>query len=178
MDWFAWLKPTPAAAATVPFPGGKPAIAAPSATGAWLAIALTMVAGFEGLYTHAYKDPVGVVTICYGVTNADRKVKMGDTATVAECKGMLAADLPKYKAMMEKCIHVAMPPHRTAAMVSFTYNVGQGNLCKSSVARYMNAGEVTKACDALLAWNKAGGRVLKGLDNRRRAERVECKRSD
>jgi lysozyme len=137
-----------------------------------------MVSGFEGLYTHAYKDPVGVVTICFGVTNSDRKVKMGDTATKDECYQMLAEDLPRYKAMVDKVIKVPMPPHRTAAMVSFTYNVGQGNLAKSSVARYINAGQPLKGCDALMAWNKAGGKVLNGLTKRRAAEREYCRRSD
>lgn len=149
-----------------------------NAPGPWLGLALTMVAAFEGLYTHAYKDSVGVTTICYGVTNVDRRVRMGDHYTKDECKEFLAEDLPKYKAMVDKCIHVPMPPHRTAAMVSFTYNVGQGNLCKSSVARYINAGQPLRGCDALMAWNKAGGRVLRGLTNRRAAEREACRRSD
>ncbi len=139
---------------------------------------MTMVSGFEGLYTHAYKDIVGVVTICYGVTNDDRKVHMGDTATVSECKGMLAEDLPRYKKMVDKCIHREMPPHRTAAMVSFVYNVGQGALCKSTVARKLNAGDVRGGCEALMMWNKAGGREIRGLTNRRTAERKECLRSD
>ncbi len=165
----AWLKALFAKPTAKLPPGNK---------GAWLAIAMTMVAGFEGLYTHAYKDPVGVTTVCYGVTNADRKVRMGDHYTPAECKAMLGEDLPRYKKQVEKCIHVAMPPHRTAAMVSFVYNVGQGNLCKSSVARKMNAGDVKGACEALMLWNKAGGRVLKGLTTRRAAERQDCLRSD
>lgn len=146
--------------------------------GAWLGLALTMVAAFEGLYTHAYKDVVGVTTVCYGVTNADRPVRMGDKYTVAECKDMLAEDLPRYAKMVDKCIHVPMPPHRYASMVSFVYNVGEGNLCKSSVARYMNAGQVTRACDSLMLWNKAGGRVIRGLTIRRSQERVDCKRND
>lgn len=156
----------------------KPLPNTPGKAAAWLAICITFTAGWEGLSTKAYKDPVGVVTICYGVTNHDRPVRMGDTYSKEECQRMLGEDLLKYKAMMEKCIRVSMPPHRTAAMVSFTYNVGQGNLCKSTVARKMNAGDVRGACDALLMWNKAGGRVLKGLDNRRKAERTLCLRED
>lgn len=173
--WFLNLfRATPATAA--PAPAGPPR--APAVAGTWLALALTMVAGFEGLYTHAYRDPVGVITICFGVTNVDRKVKMGDTATKDECYQMLAEDLPKYKAMVDRRIHVAMPPHRTAAIVSFTYNVGEGNLAKSSVARYINANQPLKGCDALLGWTKAKGEVYPGLVKRRQAERVYCYRSD
>lgn len=174
------FRATPANAA--PAPVGPPK--APAVAGTWLALAITMVAGFEGLYTHAYKDVVGVPTICYGVTNADRPVHMGDTATKDECKQMLAEDLVRYKAMVDKCIHVAMPPYRTASMVSFVYNVGQGNLCKSSVARGINKGDLhgtrqnPLGCDALMLWNKAGGREIKGLTTRRTKERVFCLRSD
>lgn len=170
------------AAPPAPVPGAPPSIQAPKAgvAGAWLGFALTMVAGFEGLYTHAYKDPVGVTTVCFGVTNVDRPVKMGDTYTPAECKQQLAEDLPKYDAMAKKCIPKldSFPPHRHAAMVSFVYNVGQGNLCKSSVSRHLNAGRVKEGCDALLLWNKAGGKELRGLTNRRQAERKDCLRSD
>lgn len=171
LAWLSSLKPTPT-------PPAVKAAAPASAKGAWLAIALTVVAGFEGLYTHAYKDSVGVTTICYGVTNYDRPVKMGDTKTVAQCKEMLSEDLPRYKKMVDRVIHVPMPPHRTAAMVSFVYNVGEGNLKKSSVARKINAGDWRGGCEALMLWNKAGGRVLKGLTNRREAERKMCLRSD
>lgn len=161
-------------------PAPRAPVGAPPAKAAWIAIAMVAVAGFEGLYTKAYKDPVGVVTICYGVTNADRPVHMGDKYTPAECKKFLEEDLPKYYAMVRKCIPKidSFPPHRQAALVSFTYNVGQGNLCKSSVARKLNAGDVRGGCDALLLWNKAGGRELRGLTNRRVAERKECLRSD
>lgn len=162
--------PRPVPKAPTPVPGSK----AP----AWLAVAITIVAAFEGLYTKAYKDPVGVTTICYGVTNHDRKVKMGDRYSKEECVQFLKEDLIKYKKMVDRCIKVDMPPHRTAALVSFTYNVGQGNLCKSSVARKLNAGDVKGGCNALLLYNKAGGKVFRGLERRRAAERELCLRND
>jgi len=146
--------------------------------GAWLGLALSLVAAWEGLYTHAYKDSVGVTTICYGVTNVDRGVQMGDKVTADQCKKWLAEDLPRYDAEVQKCVHVDMPPHRHAAIVSFTYNVGSGALCKSSVARYLNEGKVQEGCDALLLYNRGGGQYIKGLDNRRHAEREWCLRSD
>lgn len=165
---------TPAAAGEVAAPK------APAKAGAWLAICVVAVAGFEGLYTKAYRDPVGVVTICYGVTSHDRSVKMGDKVSPEQCQKWLAEDLPKYDAQAKKCIPKldSFPPHRHAAIVSFTYNVGQGNLCKSSVARHLNAGRVKQGCDALMAWNKAGGKELRGLTARRAAERKDCLRSD
>lgn len=161
-------------------PRGKPPIKVPSegmpgGKAAWVGIAMTIIAGFEGLYTHAYKDPVGVPTVCYGHIE---NVKMTDKYTKIECQEMLKADLPRYEAMVNKCIHVDLPPHRKAAIVSFTYNVGGGNLCKSSVARELNAGHVRAGCDALLKYVKAKGRTLPGLVKRRKAERELCLRED
>ena len=58
------------------------------------------------------------------------------------------------------------------AMVSFAFNVGVGNLQRSTIRMKANRGEWEQAADAFLLWNKAGGKVLPGLDKRRRAERA------
>lgn len=52
----------------------------------WLALALTLLAGAEGLSTVAYRDPVGIPTLCFGYT---RGVEMGDTATPEQCQQVL-----------------------------------------------------------------------------------------
>lgn len=150
---------------------------AAAATGAWLTIAITFVAGFEGFYSKAYLDPVHVRTICYGQT-ADDGADFSKTYTKAECMKMLGQDLTKYDAMVKSCVKVPLPPHREAALVSFTYNLGQGALCHGAVARKLNAGDVPGGCKAILAYNHAGGRVLRGLTNRRQAEFKMCLRND
>lgn len=146
------------------------------------ALAVCCLSTWEGMdlvAKHKNIDPPGVITACIGETNYDRKdLKEGDRFTPDECKRRLLEDMPKYAAEVDKCIHVKMPDHRRAAMISYTYNVGGPTLCKSSVARNMNAGRVKQACDALLLYNRANGRVLKGLDNRRRYERAWCLRED
>lgn len=147
----------------------------------WISICVGCVAGFEGYYGHAYRDSVGVKTICYGATAADG-VDFSRTYSKAECEDMLGKDLPKYDAQVQHCLtpqaYAALPPYRHAAIVSFTYNVGGGTLCKSSVARNLNHGRVRDACDSLLLYNHAGGRVLRGLTNRRVTERQMCLRND
>lgn len=149
----------------------------PTAIGTALCIAASCVAGYEGFFSKKYLDVVGVPTVCYGATAADG-VDLTKTYTKAECQAMLVKDLEKYDAQVKKCITVPMPPHREAAIISFTYNVGWGALCKSSVARDMNAGRTKEACDDLLKFNRAGGRVIKGLTTRRQSERVMCLRED
>lgn len=143
----------------------------------WIAVAVTAVAAFEGFSSKKYYDSVGVATICYGATAADG-VDLSKVYTKAECMDMLGKDLVKYDTDIKRCLHLdvynALPPQRHAALVSFDYNVGGGAFCKSSVARDLNSGRVQQACDDLLAYNHAGGRVLPGLTNRREAERKMC----
>lgn len=144
----------------------------------FVALAVSLIAGFEGLLhvgIHDKIDPPGVNTVCFGHIE---NVKIGERHTTLECQIMLAEDLPRYDAMVKKCIHVPMPPHRHAAIISFTYNLGGGALCRSTVARELNAGHVQAGCDAMLRYNKANGRVLQGLKNRRVNERAHCLRED
>jgi lysozyme len=137
----------------------------------WAAIALTAVAGFEGLRQTAYLDPVGIPTICFGETKG---VKMGDKATLEQCKGMLMDSLYEAHESVSKCVKVPMTESREAALVSFTYNIGGGAFCKSTLVRKLNSGDVIGACNELPRWNKASGIVLPGLTKRREEERKLC----
>ena len=58
------------------------------------------------------------------------------------------------------------------ALVSFSFNVGAGNLQRSTIRMKANRSEWEQAADAFLLWNMAGGKVLAGLDRRRRDERA------
>lgn len=148
---------------------------------AWAVVAVAMIAPFEGYYGHAYRDVVGVKTICYGATAADG-IDFNRTYTKQECLDILQKDLPKYDAPLKKCIvpsvYDSLPPHRHAALVSLAYNIGSAGVCRSSVVRDLNAGRVTQACNDFLKFDRAGGRVIQGLVNRRRQERVACLRND
>jgi len=147
----------------------------------WVSICVAFVSPWEGLFLHPYRDAVGVKTVCYGATAADG-VDLNRTYTKQECQDMLARDLPKYDELVKKCLtpaaYNALSPSRHAAVVSFTYNLGGGAFCHSAVARALNAGNIPAACNAMLAYDHAGGRVLKGLTNRRREERDLCMRND
>ena len=69
-----------------------------------------------------------------------------------------------------------MPESVLAALVSFSYNVGYENLKKSSLLKYVNKSQFRKASNEFKKWNKCGGKVLKGLVNRRKLEQVEFER--
>lgn len=133
--------------------------------------------GYEPVARHERIDPPGVITWCFGRTNYDDPaVKAGTRFSRAQCKQFLEQDLPKYAAPVQECIPSfnSMPPSRQAALVSFAYNLGAGRLCASSVAMDLNAGDVRAGCNAMLAWNRSNGRVVRGLVLRRQAERKLC----
>jgi lysozyme len=136
-----------------------------------LAMGAATVGYFEGKENSAYRDPVGVVTICYGHTETAR---IGQTHTDAECESLLRQDLGKAFAAVDRHVSVELPPTREAALASFAYNVGEGAFARSTLLRRLNAGRVREACDELLRWVYAGGRVLPGLVTRRQAEREMC----
>ena len=144
---------------------------------AWLTIATVLVAAFEGYSGHAYRDAVGVETICYGQT-ADDGANFSKVYTKTECTQMLGRDLQKYDNMVHSCIKVPLPPHREAALVSFVYNLGQSALCKGAIARNINAGNIAAGCQAMSGYNHAHGRVLAGLTRRRQVEVQLCLRND
>jgi lysozyme len=146
------------------------------AAAAAIVIAIPFVAAFEGYSGKVYRDEVGVKTICYGQTAADG-ADFSKVYTKAECEQMLGVDLAKYQAQVRKCIPKVQPPHREAALVSFAYNLGPHALC-GAVGRDINAGNITAGCNAMLAYDHAGGRRLAGLTRRRVAERALCLRSD
>lgn len=142
-------------------------------TGAMMAAAVALVGAWEGLRTVAYRDVVGIPTVCFGET---RGVKMGNRYTVDECKAMLGDALVEFETGMRKCLKApdAIPGKSYVAFLSLSYNIGTGAFCRSTVARRANAGDIRGACEAITMWNKAGGRVIKGLVNRRAEERKIC----
>lgn len=137
------------------------------------ALAVTLIGGFEGLRLAAYPDPIGIPTICYGETKG---VKLGDVKTKAECDTLLITSIRAHEMGMRRCLvdPDAIPIKSYVAFVSFAYNVGVGNFCKSTLARKVNAGDIVGACNELPRWTRAGGRVLRGLVNRRSAEQDLC----
>lgn len=136
------------------------------------AAALAMTAGFEGYSSHAYWDSLGRVwTACYGETNG---VRRGQVYTPAQCRTMLARRLAKFSAALDRCLTADVPDKVYVPFLDATYNLGPGTACKSSWVRLANAGDLTGACNRLPAYDRAAGRVNRGLLRRREAERRYC----
>ena len=131
------------------------------------------VGAWEGKSNVPYRDVVGVLTWCYGETQGRPQARYTD----AECKAMLEDRLADYAGpVLQRNPELRGNDPQLVAASSLAYNLGAANSRRSSVARLFSAGRWREACDAFLQWNRAGGRVIKGLDNRRRAERAICLR--
>lgn len=136
-----------------------------------IGMATALVSYFEGRSLVAYLDPVGIPTICDGIT---RGVKLGQTKTAAECDVLLAGELGQACAAVDRAVRVSLPPTRRAALCSFVYNAGATAFTGSTLLRKLNAGDTRGACAELDRWVFAKGQKLAGLVNRRAAERELC----
>lgn len=141
-----------------------------------LAITLALIRRFEGLYLEPYLCPAGVPTIGYGATyyRDGTRVTLADspiTRTMAEDLLLWHVKTVYLPAVLKLCpaiIHET--PGRVAALIDWTFNLGSGNLRASTLRRRVNAAAWDLVPDELRKWNKAGGRVLRGLTIRREAE--------
>lgn len=145
---------------------------------AFLDIAIPFVGKWEGLRLEAYLDIVGTPTVCYGETKG---VQLGDSYSNEECDAMLAREIIAYRDQLRPAFDGTtlanlMPVTRDVAFTSLAYNAGVSAISNSTAVRRLNAGEVAGACDAMGWWNKAGGRVIRGLVNRRTEEIALCLR--
>lgn len=128
----------------------------------------------EGTEYRAYRDVVGVLTICTGDT---RDVRSGQVATKAECEDRLTRQLIAHARPILSCVpELSESGHdyQRAASISLAYNIGPSGFCHSTVARKFRAGDWRGGCNAFLAWRFAGGREIQGLKNRRLRERQIC----
>lgn len=129
----------------------------------------------EGSKTKAYRDSVGIWTIGVGHTAAagPPKPREGMTLTELQVRDLLLHDLVQYEDAVERAITRPMAQHEFDAMVSLCFNIGANAFKGSSVVRRFNEGDKRQAADAFRMWNKAGGKVVKGLVNRRESEREQ-----
>lgn len=135
-----------------------------------LAIATPFIASWEGKSNDPYRDIVGVQTVCYGETNVTMR-----RYTDAECTAMLNESVAGYRDAVIRCTPVLEGhPVQLAAATSLAYNIGPSAYCRSTVDRKFDAGDFRGACEAFKSWNRAGGRVVQGLVNRRNAEYNLC----
>jgi GH24 family phage-related lysozyme (muramidase) len=128
----------------------------------------------DGLF-EAYLCPAKVWTIGWGSTGADPfnggQIRKGTVWTQEQCDLRFQQHLAKFEEAVRDGIGKAPTSQaQFDAMVAWTYNVGIGAMRKSTLLRMHNAGDFDGAAKQFLRWNKANGKVLRGLTRRREAE--------
>ena len=137
--------------------------------------AIDLIKSFEGFYSKPYLCPAGIPTIGYGTTwyENGKKVTLHDMPISKErANDLLMYEINKacIPAILRLCPTLIGHQNKFCAIISFTYNLGSGRLKASTLRRRINAEDWDAAANELLKWNKAGGKVLRGLDLRRKAE--------
>ena len=128
---------------------------------------IKLIKQFEGVRLTAYRCPAGVYTIGYGHT---RGVKRGMKITEEEASAFLAADLRNSEKAVERYDSVYhWNQNEFDALVSFTFNCGAANLRALLRNGRRNRSQIA---ETLPLYRKAGGKVLKGLERRRAAEKA------
>ena len=120
---------------------------------------------------HAYKCPAGVLTIGWGHTNHHgRKFDATTRWTMEHCNQAFYEDMAGFEMAVRRLVTVPLEQYQFDALVSFTYNCGEGNLQKSTLLKKVNAQDFAGAAKEFAKWNKGGGKVLPGLTRRRASE--------
>ena len=130
----------------------------------------------ESLRLTAYPDPAtGGEPWTIGVGHTSRaghpKVTKGMKITRAQADEILSRDLATFEAAVSKAVKVPLNQNEFDALVSLAFNIGAGAFAKSTLVKKLNAGDRAGAANAFLSWNKAAGKVMKGLTKRREDER-------
>ena len=135
---------------------------------------IELIKQFEGFRPVAYKCPAGIWTTGYGTTAAAGvgiTPKAGMTISEAAATAALQMAVDKFAAAIRPGIKAPINENEFGAFVSLAYNIGPGAFLGSTALRKFNAGDKAGAGEAMMLWDKAGGKVLRGLQNRRIAER-------
>lgn len=154
---------------------------------------IDLIKSFEGIRDgdkltpnfDAYLCPANYWTIGYGhvvrsggvmLHGPENKAKARQAypngLTLEQCENLLAEDLTGYCRAVESLVKVPISDNQFAALVSLSYNIGQGAFSKSTLLMRLNRCDYSGAAEQFERWNKAGGKVLAGLTRRRIAEKT------
>lgn len=143
-----------------------------------IALLALSAAALVALVTHeGYSDraiipiPGDVPTIGFGTTGG---VRMGDSITPPKALARALMDVQKFEGAVKQCVTTGLTQYEYDAAMLLAYNIGPTAFCRSTVVKRFNEGQFAAGCDAFLMWDKAGGRVVRGLQVRRQAERRQC----
>ncbi len=120
-----------------------------------LVVAVPFIIDREGESLQAYKDSVGVWTICHGETLG---VSAGDALTKEQCAALSQTRIGMFILQITPLIKVDLSATTLAAHASFAYNIGVEGYARSSTLRLTNEGDLKGGCTAMMRWITAGGK--------------------
>ena len=129
-------------------------------------VGIKLICKWEEFRGYAYVCPAGLWTIGYGHTVG---VKPTDKIDLAQGEAYLRQDLE----IVERCLNslkLELNQNQYDALCSLIFNIGIGNFKRSTLLKYLQAKQYDKASSEFLKWRKANGKVLKGLEARRKDE--------
>jgi lysozyme len=147
---------------------------------------IEMIKHDEGVRTRPYQCPALLWTVGVGhvIDPAHARVPLAErkalpipdgwdrTLSMDEVNDILKKDLARFEAGVMRLCPKGKSQGQFDALVSFSFNVGLGNLQNSTLRMKHNREDYEGAANEFLKWNKAGGKVLKGLDKRRKGEKA------
>lgn len=149
--------------------------------------ALKMIAHHEGTKLKPYRCPARLWTVGVGHVIDPNHARVpfeernnlalpegwNRTFTLEEVNAILAKDLERFeRGVLKYCPTAGSRQAWLDSLVSFSFNLGLGTLQRSTLRQKHNRGDYAGAADELLKYCKAGGKVLRGLENRRKDERA------
>jgi len=132
-----------------------------------------LIKSFEGLRLETYRCSANKETIGYGSTFYEdgSPVKMGDKITKERADSLFEKVSDSFAAKVKGLIKSDINENQFSALVSFSFNVGIGNLKSSTLLKKVNANPNDPTImQEFKKWNRASGKVLAGLTRRREAE--------
>ena len=137
--------------------------------------AIKLIKHHEGVRNKPYKCPAGLWTVGVGHLIGDGKTlpaEWNKIFTNEEIDGILAADLRRFELGVSKMLpNVPLRQHELDAIISFCFNLGLGCFQRSTIRQALLRGDKEAAMESLVKYCRAGGKILKGLQNRRLDER-------
>lgn len=142
------------------------------------AAGLLLIVAFEGFSPTPYKDSVGIWTDGFGNTN---QVTPGKPVSVPQALKQLERNTSVAGKAVTRCVNAEMTQGQYDAFVSFAFNVGEGNFCRSTMAKKANKGDLVGSCNEFDKWVYAGGKDCRikannclGIVDRRKQEKATC----
>lgn len=133
------------------------------------AAGLSLLNEFESCRLVAYLDDNFVPTLGWGTTGPH--VHEGDTCTQMQADNWRDDDIAEIEKDLAAMLTAPVTENQRAALVCLAYNIGAGALHRSTLLKYVNAGDVAAAADEFPKWCHDAGREIPGLKRRREAER-------